>query len=516
MKASIYERALALVSPSAASKRYKKRVQFANLQRAYEGADKGRLSDGWQRIGGAGASADAEISVAGATLRDRSRDLVRNNPHAAKAIAVLVNNVIGNGIIARADTGIDATDKRINELFEAWSQQCDADGQLDFYGMQTLAFREMLEAGDILVRKRPRRLSDGLVVPLQLQLLEADLLDKDKTGETRGGYQISGIEFDLIDRRRGYWLYNRHPGNNAFSSALESRFVPASDVAHMYEKQRTQVRGVPWLSPVIRSLANLDDYELSESMRKKMEACLVAMVTSDDAENMGIGDSATQVVDASGRLIEKFAPGMIAYLKGGKDIKFNQPSAAAGFADYKKSSLQTISAGARVPYELMTNDLSQVNFSSARVGLVDFRRMCEALQWQLVVPMLCQPIWRWFCEYAGLMNGEFDTEIAVQWSPPKFESVTPLEDAQADLIRIRSGIMTLPQAIEANGYNAKKQFDEIAETNVKLDQLGIALDSDPRNMTKNGQLQSTLVQQQGEVTDNTDSGDSSTTDANNG
>jgi hypothetical protein len=34
-----------------------------------------------------------------ALLRDRMRDLVRNNPHAAKAVAVLVNNIIGAGIM---------------------------------------------------------------------------------------------------------------------------------------------------------------------------------------------------------------------------------------------------------------------------------------------------------------------------------------------------------------------------------------------------------------------------------
>lgn len=479
--------------------------------RSYEAADKGRLSDGWQRIGGAKTSADSEIALAGATLRDRSRHLVRNNPHAAKAVSVLVNNIVGSGIIPRANTGKDATDKLINELFEQWSYQCDASGQLDFYGIQTLAVREMLEGGEILVRRRPRRLSDGLIVPLQLQLLEADFLDESKNGEARGGYIVQGIEFDPIDRRRGYWLFNRHPGSSVFTSSIESKFVPAEELAHMYEQQRTQARGVPWLTPVIQSLANLDDYELAEMVRKKMEACLVAMVTSDDSDNPGITDVAAQVVDKNGNLIERMAPGMIAYLKGGKDIKFNQPSGAGGYGEYKKAELQTIASGARVPYELLTNDLSQVNFSSARVGLVEFRRMCEAVQWQIVIPSLCMPVWRWFSQAAFAMGASGDA-IMVEWAPPKFESVTPLEDAQADLMRIRMGTMTLPQAIEKEGYNSNKQFDEIATTNALLDQLKISLDSDPRNLTKNGQLQQSLAQDQ-QAIDNADGGsDNASTD----
>lgn len=492
MKPTFYERALSIISPDAASRRFKARRAFESL-RSYESADKGRLSDGWQRLTGSGTSADAEIGKAGSTIRDRSRFLVRNNPHAAKALAVLVNNIIGNGIVPRADTGSDATDKRINELFDTWSSQCDYDGQLDFYGLQTLAVREMLESGEILVRARPKGAKNKLLVPLKLQLLEADFIDASKNGELNGGYAVQGIQFNSKDdTRAGYWLFNRHPGATSLMGTNKSELVKAEEIAHLYEKQRTQARGVPWLSPVIRSLDDLDGYELSESMRKKMEACLVAMVTSEDDE---IGITDPKVVNARGDLIEKFSPGMIAYLRGGKDIKFNQPSATAGYAEYKKAALQTISAGARVPYELLTNDLSQVNFSSARVGLVDFRRMCEAIQWQIIIPMFCQPIWNWFCVYASLSKGaELQDFVNVVWSPPKFESVTPLEDAQTDLIKMRLGTMTFAQAVEKEGYSWLKQVDEIQACNVKLDSAGVKLDSDPRQLTKTGILQTDQVE----------------------
>ena len=83
------------------------------------------------------------------------RDLVRNNPHAAKAVAVLVNNIIGAGIMPRAASGDDTLDRKVDALFERWTADCDADGQLDFYGMQTLICREMVEAGEVLVPPPP-------------------------------------------------------------------------------------------------------------------------------------------------------------------------------------------------------------------------------------------------------------------------------------------------------------------------------------------------------------------------
>jgi len=144
------DRAIASVAPRTATRRVLARQAFEGLARSYEGAARGRRTEGWHAPG---SSADAEIGRAGALLRDRMRDLVRNNPHAAKAVSVLVNNIVGAGIMPRAASGDAALDREVDRLFEIWARDCDADGQLDFYGLQTLICREMVEAGEVLVRR---------------------------------------------------------------------------------------------------------------------------------------------------------------------------------------------------------------------------------------------------------------------------------------------------------------------------------------------------------------------------
>ena len=157
--------------------------------------------------------------------------------------------------------------------------------------------------------------------------------------------------------------------------------IPASDVAHVYEKQRAQVRGVPWGTPVMRALRDLDDWTQAELVRKKTEACVVGIVLGADEAEQGIAPS---VVDADGNRVEQFEPGLIAYARGGKDIKFNQPATTAAVSEWLRAQLHIVAAGFRLPYELLTGDLSQVNYSSIRAGLVEFRRMIDAVQWQLV------------------------------------------------------------------------------------------------------------------------------------
>jgi lambda family phage portal protein len=485
MKSTVLDRFVGWWSPATGLKRALARRALA-AARAYDGAAVGRRTDGWRT---ASTSADTEIAAGGSRLRDRMRDLVRNNPHAAKAVAVLVNNIVGAHITPRAATGEEALDRTVNDLWEQWAPRADADGLADFQGLVSLAVRGMIEGGDVFARRRLRRAADGLPVPLQVQLLEADHLDDGKIGVlSDGGRIVRGIEYDAIGTRRAYWLFPDHPGDVSvpFSRSLTSVRVPADGVVHLFERQRLQSRGVPWGAPAMRALRDLDDWTNAELVRKKTEACLVGVVIGADETEQGVAPS---VVDGAGKTIEQFEPGLIAYARGGKDIKFNQPASTAGVSEWLRAQLHIIAAGFRVPYELLTGDLSQVNYSSLRGGLVEFRRMCMAVQWQLVIPVFCQPVWDWFCEAAWTAGLIPRPTIRVEWQPHGFDAVDPLKDATADLLMLRSGTLTLPQAVAKQGYDPRRQLAEIAEFNALLDALGIVLDSDPRRMTKAGTLQ---------------------------
>jgi lambda family phage portal protein len=280
-------------------------------------------------------------------------------------------------------------------------------------------------------------------------------------------------------------MFPYHPGNNFADprASFVSKAIPASEILHCYEKQRTQVRGVPWGAPSILSMRDLSDYEEAEIVRKKIEASTVAIVTGNDDDEEGI---APRVVDADGNVIEKFEPGLIAYARGGKDVRFNAPATIGGYAEYKQAMLRTISAGYRIPYELISGDLSQVNFSSIRAGLVEFRRFVKTVQWHIFIPMFLEPIWAWFCE-AAYLAGEIDSPIVpVEWAPPKFDFVSPVDDAQAEQIALRNGTRTWQEIVAEHGRNPDDVLDEIAAWNARMDDLGITLDSDPRRTSVKG------------------------------
>jgi lambda family phage portal protein len=488
-KATWLDRAIGAVAPRTGLRRLRARMALT-ATRAYAGAALGRHTDGWRAPS---TSADTEIAAAGPRLRDRHRDLVRNNPHAAKAVSAWVSNIVGEGITPRANTGDKTRDKQIMDLFKRWAKKCDADGTLDFYGLQSLACRGMVEGGESFVRRRPRRAKDRLPVPLQLQVIEADLLDASKTGDLGNrSVAIQGVQFDAIGQRLAYWMFAQHPGNNfaSFNTRLNSTPVPAGDIVHLFEKLRTQVRGVPWGAPVIRALRDLDDYEFAEGIRKKIASSVVGVVLGADDESESGVTGKPGVVDGKGNPIEQFEPGLFAYARGGKDIKFNTPASDGGFPEYKKVSLKSIAAGYRLPYSVVSGDQGDTNYSGDRSGLIEFRRLVTALQWQLFIPAFCEPVWTWFCEAAWMAGLIESPEIPVEWETPRFEWVDPYKDGLAELLAVRAGLRTLPEALGQRGRNLDDVIEEIKATNAKLDAAGIVLDSDPRKITSAGALQS--------------------------
>lgn len=463
--------------------------------RAYDGASTGRRTDGWLTTG---ASGTAEVSAGIVNLRTRSRDLARNNPHAARGLRAMVDNIVGEGIRPRSQTGNPDLDARVDALFVAWSPWVDVDGELTYDGLVYRAVRAWLESGDAFARRRTRRPEDGLPVPLQIQLLEADMVPSDMDAATAdGGRIVQGIEFDPIGRRRAVHCYRVHPGDtytttSPLTTIGETSAVPWDSIAHLYDATSArpgQCRGVPWLAPVVRPLRDLDDYCDAERVRKRAEACYVGVVVGGDPdlapdENDGIAPGLT---DADGKVIETFEPGLIAYARDGKDIRFNAPANVSGFPEYKRSELHTIAAGLSMTYELLSGDLSQVNYSSIRAGLIEFRRMVRILRAQVVEPLLCQRIWDWWIDAAvvsGLLprtDGRAAITYRCKWSQPRFEAVDPQKEADATVTRIRAGLDTLTEALAADGEDVKAVLAERADELRLCDSLGIVLDSDPRS-----------------------------------
>ena len=460
----------------------------------YDGTGGGRRALAWMPSNPGAVSA---LSLAQDELRAKSRDLVRRNAWAAAGIEAFVANAIGTAIKPQSMVQDQTTREVIHSLWWDWCEQADAAGLTDFYGLQALATRAMLEGGEALVRLRYRRTEDGLPVALQIQVLEAEHLPTTMNRDLPGGNVIrSGIEFDRLGRRVAYHLYRSHPNDgllapmsgSAGGGGMDTVRVDASEIIHLFRPLRPgQIRGEPWLTRALVKLNELDQYDDAELVRKKTAAMFAGFITRMAPEDNLMGESGS---DANGVALAGMEPGTLQILEPGEDIKFSAPAdVGSSYAEFMRQQFRAVAAAMGITYEMLTGDLTQVNYSSIRAGLLEFRRRCEALQHGVIVHQLCRPIWRAWMDQA-VLEGALDLSgyrkdrrayQAAKWIPQGWSWVDPQKEFNAMKLAIRAGLMSRSEAISGNGYDADDVDREIAADNARADALGLVFDSDARH-----------------------------------
>lgn len=475
------DRAVGVVAPRWQLQRTRARIANALVLRSYEAASTGRRTAGWKRSSG---DANATAGPSLQKLRDSARDLVRNNPYAESALNTIADDTVGWGIVAKPLTPND----RAMKMWKAWAEStaCDADGQHDFAGLQKLIVRSVAESGEVLVRRRWRLPEDNLPIPMQLQVLEADYLDTSKHNITlpNGGRIVYGIELDPIGKQVAYWLFPDHPGNS-FSLMQSSNRVPADSVIHIYEAKRPgQARGVTWFANTLLRFKDFDEYEDATLMKQKIAACLAVISTDPEGAGSPVGGQADDSGDPG---IDMLSPGAIISGQPGRTIEVVQPPSVRDYADYCNVNLKAIATGLGIPYEALTGDYADVNFSAGRLSRLRFYNRVYDWRWRLIVPQFCVPAWEWAMQAAAIMGAGAVSEA--RWTAPPLAMIEPDKEGLAIQRNIRTGIMTLSEAIRERGYDPEEFFAEMADDNDRLDELGIILDSDPRQMTQAGQLQ---------------------------
>lgn len=456
---NILDRLIGVFAPRTALHRVRDR---ALLTRAYEGAS---LKDGWKPRR-AGASANADHRADATTLRVRARALVQNTPYIARGLTSLVSNVIGTGITPRSMAKNTAQRTIINNLWNQWIKVADADGRFNFYGMQSAAYRAMKQDGEVLIRIRPRFVADGLPVPMQLQLLEIDWLDTYRNGTIGGNHMINGIEYDPIGRVAAYWLFQQHPGevNVLARTGNISKRIDASSIIHLYKSERPgQGRGITALAPVIARVRDLQLYEDAELSRKNLETRL-SVIASGDVSQLDNGAPGQSPNPDNAKItgsLGDLPSGGITQIDPGINLTLVEPKVAAGYVEYIKYQLHLISAGFGPTYEMMTGDVSETNYSSARVRLLDFRRECEQEQWLTLVPNFLDHVWQIFISAAVDAGKLRQADYAVEWSTPKWDYVNPEQDVKADMAEISAGLSSTSEKLRRRGYDPELVFSEI-------------------------------------------------------
>ncbi len=242
-----------------------------------------------------------------------------------------------------------------------------------------------------------------------------------------------------------------------------------------------------WLARALVKLNELDQYDDAELVRKKTAAMFAGFITRLSPEDNLMGEGLS---DDNGVALAGLEPGTLQILEPGEDIKFSQPAdVGSSYAEFMRQQFRAVAAAMGITYEMLTGDLTQVNYSSIRAGLLEFRRRCEVIQHGVIVHQLCRPIWRAWMDQAVLEGAlslpDYSRRkreyLAAKWIPQGWQWVDPQKEFNAMKLAIRAGLVSRSEAISGNGYDAEDIDREIAADNARADALGLVFDSDPRH-----------------------------------
>lgn len=486
------------VARSNAPSRAKPKAARLSIRNQYDGATTGRRLGTWG-TGTAGPNAAFIFDLG--VLRNRSRELARNDPLVKKAINSLANNEIGCGITFKAASSDQEFNKRADDLFERQSTYFDAEGRYDVHGLLWKCVWNRNTAGEVFIRRRRRRPSDGLPVPIQYQVLEPELCPYQENRLIENGISVrAGIQFDAIGKRQGYWMYGEHPNDNFFSQSSDAfnlRFVIADDIIHHYEALRPgQIRGIPSPVAAIIPAKDFNDYDDAELVRKKNRAAFTGSIQRPnfDPDTDSLYDPLTgQPInkDYAGVPVTDIQAGQFFSLLPGEEAKlFDGDTTGSGYEEFVRQQGRRIAGAMDVPYEIVTGDFTQVNDRTLRVVLAEFRRHIERLRWLIMIPQVCYPIWKDFIDMA-ILSGALPEPLGL--TPDDYQKVAchpegwpylhALQDVEADVLALRAGLTSRKRIKSEDGEDVREIDAERQEDMMRDQEMGLTSDFGTKTAT---------------------------------
>lgn len=462
----------------------------------YLGASKDRPYSKWNPGGG---SPDEDLLLDLETLRQRSRDLIRSDPHASGLVDVWVRNIVGAGLrpqsrvdrdaLGMTEAQADEWQRAAEKAFQRFWRRADVTGLQNFGELQGLILRQIFENGEAFVLPRPD--AGRKPFALRLQVIEADRvatpLDKVQDIRIRDGVVVG-----KLGERIGYWIKKTHPGDISQGEGARITndyvFVPAEDLEadvtncfHLYRILRPdQSRGAPFLSSALTVYKDLGQYIRAELISAKIAACYALFITAPDPLQAAAASADLNAKKQNQRQIE---PGMMEYLAPGQDIKEANPNRPNNAFDaFVRRLLRSVGAALNTPYELVSQDFSQTTYTSGRMSLNEVRGVFRLFQAWLA-EKLCQQVWERVLREAFLLGmlplrrdfeENFEEYARARWVGPGWTWVDPAKEVSATRDAVEGNLTTLADECAARGLDWEDVLRQRARESRLATELGVA------------------------------------------
>ena len=471
---NLIDRAINAISPEKALKREvaRKKLSLVNSGYGNYGANATKKAViGWTHGGGSHRE-DIEEHIS--TLRQRSRDLYcGGSTLATGAVKRLRTNAVGTGLHLKSTIneeilGISSEEARkleetIEREFAHWanSTNCDIERIDNFYQLQQLALLNALLSGDSFALMTTTKRT-GSIYDLRIELVEADRVST-PDNETINPLFCEGVEKNANGEVVAYHISKFHPLSFQDREPREWVRVKAfgektgrRNVIHVMNRERIgQVRGVPFLSPVIETIKQLGRYTEAEVLAAVINGLFTVFIEKESAsDDVPFGEAVPEdmQVDSEDEGSIELAPGAVIDLGEGEKANMVNPGRPnPNFDPFVMAVIKQIGAALEIPYELLIMAFSN-NYSASRAAILEFFKVIKMYRAWFVTDF-CQPIYEeWLCEAVakgrinapGFFNDPIikDAYCSAEWNGPSAGQLDPKKEVEAAELRVQGGFST--------------------------------------------------------------------------
>ena len=432
-------------------------------------------------IGSAGSgTVNDEIETSWDEVTERTLALVRDFPIFAGCVNRMEAFITADGIlpqvaVMKPDGKVnEKLSREIEEKFMEWAKNplmCDTAGKLTFMEMQALDDRMQGEFGESIFVDS--------YVNNQYTISPIEPLNLDDGGfhhytETPSGNVMwRGIEYKPSNRRVVNYHFRKPVDANNLHYPYDTEVIPAERVKHIFKTQRAgQMRGITPFAPAVLVAYQLRDYMGSELSAQMMSAKWMAWVTAPMSNNWSDNQNRGNIDYNSTyeKYVKTLDNATIEYLKNGEQVTVNTAQRQANsFKNFNEIVIRYVSATTGLPYELLSQDYSGLNYTTLRAVRNDFKQELRP-KWMRKILHFCQPVFETWLTNAVLtrqvsipdyFQNMSHYKRSVKWITPVLEQIDPYKEFMAELLKVRAGAKSMPTVIKEMGGDPDKVHEEI-------------------------------------------------------
>lgn len=460
----------------------RKKEAFPETKRAYAMAQISRQLNDWNSFV---RSINYDIKSGGKQLRDRARDMAKNDPYTRKYLSLVKRNIIGpNNFTLRVKAGDYTQDETGNLTFEldkianreitdAWWQwgkkkYCTVEENISFRELSQVIIETVFQDGELFIHRIKGNVNK---FGYSLQLITADYLDESYNEVlSNGNVIIMGIEYTKERKPVRYWFTERNPLDDVNSvsrlSTIKRVPIPAENICHLFIRETAdQLRGVTQLAPVAIRLKMLMGWDEAAVTNARASACQAGVLEPKDNAD-GAFDGYEK--DTDGNVVNQIEPNELFIVPDGYNYKIHNPVYPhSQHAPFNKTMLKGISSGLDVSYHDLASDYEGVNYTSSRTALLDERDHWRNKQSWWIEHFL-EDIYSDFLEMAilsgqlSLSIRDFDKYNVPHFIPRSWSWVDPQNEVNANKLALETYQTTHEQILSERSMDLEETLEQIA------------------------------------------------------